>query len=225
MWARWELMASLEGPQMSRRINEVHPERFKYSKPYSNRCFHPGLTCLLGWRVGSSDPPWHGACNHPESLFGCLRSHKAGKWIVWPRKGKMKEKENEITDLADCTNHAYHVLWLARRIQHLWITVAIIVHEYTGRGWEERLRFVCRWIRERECARPGRCLRTRVCFSWHGPLFGDRGEMIKESYGNACCSVLLVHPGRAARSPQDSLAEASFTIVITLFIYPTCFWW
>lgn len=51
-----------------------------------------------------------------------------------PRKGKMKEKENEITDLADCTNHAYHVLWLARRIQHLWITVAIIVRECTGRG-------------------------------------------------------------------------------------------
>lgn len=53
------------------------------------------------------------------------------------QEGKMKEKENEITDLADCTNHAYRVLWLARRIQHLWITVAIIVHEYTGRGWEE----------------------------------------------------------------------------------------
>lgn len=46
----------------------------------------------------------------------------------------MKEKENEITDLADCTNHAYHVLWLARRIQHLWITAAIIVRECTGRG-------------------------------------------------------------------------------------------
>lgn len=44
----------------------------------------------------------------------------------------MKEKENEITDLADCTNHAYHVLWLARRIQHLWITAAIIVRECTG---------------------------------------------------------------------------------------------
>lgn len=54
------------------------------------------------------------------------------------QEGKMKEKENEITDLADCTNHAYHVLWLARRIQHLWITVAIIVHERTGLGgWEE----------------------------------------------------------------------------------------
>lgn len=50
------------------------------------------------------------------------------------QEGKMKEKENEITDLADCTNHAYHVLWLARRIQHLWITVAIIVHEHTGLG-------------------------------------------------------------------------------------------
>lgn len=50
------------------------------------------------------------------------------------QEGKMKEKENEITDLADCTNHAYHVLWLARRIQHLWITVAIIVHERTGMG-------------------------------------------------------------------------------------------
>lgn len=48
------------------------------------------------------------------------------------QEGKMKEKENEITDLADCTNHAYHVLWLARRIQHLWITVAVIVHERTG---------------------------------------------------------------------------------------------
>lgn len=48
----------------------------------------------------------------------------------------MKEKENEITDLADCTNHAYHVLWLARRIQHLWITAAIIVRECTGRGVE-----------------------------------------------------------------------------------------
>ena len=45
------------------------------------------------------------------------------------QEGKMKEKENEIIDLADCTNHAYHVLWLARRIQHLWITVAIIVRE------------------------------------------------------------------------------------------------
>lgn len=86
--ARWKLIVSLEGPQMSRRMNEAHLEQFKYSKPYSNRCFHPGLTCLLGWRVGSSDPPWHGACNHPESLFGCLHSHKAGKWIVWPRKGK-----------------------------------------------------------------------------------------------------------------------------------------
>lgn len=54
------------------------------------------------------------------------------------QEGKMKEKENEITDLADCTNHAYHVLWLARRIQHLWITVAIIVHEHTRMGgWEE----------------------------------------------------------------------------------------
>lgn len=48
----------------------------------------------------------------------------------------MKEKENEITDLADCTNHAYHVLWLARRIQHLWIIAAIIVRECTGRGLE-----------------------------------------------------------------------------------------
>lgn len=48
----------------------------------------------------------------------------------------MKEKENEITDLADCTNHAYHVLWLARRIQHLWITAAIIVRECTARGIE-----------------------------------------------------------------------------------------
>lgn len=48
----------------------------------------------------------------------------------------MKEKENEITDLADCTNHAYHVLWLARRIQHLWITAAIIVRECTARGVE-----------------------------------------------------------------------------------------
>lgn len=53
-----------------------------------------------------------------------------------PRKGKMKEKENEITDLADCTNHAYHVLWLARRIQHLWITAAIIVRECNARGVE-----------------------------------------------------------------------------------------
>lgn len=53
----------------------------------------------------------------------------------------MKEKENEITDLADCTNHAYHVLWLARRIQHLWITAAIIVRECTGRGgWRWRRR-------------------------------------------------------------------------------------
>lgn len=48
----------------------------------------------------------------------------------------MKEKENEITDLADCTNHAYHVLWLARRIQHLWITAAIIVRECTGSRME-----------------------------------------------------------------------------------------
>ncbi len=59
------------------------------------------------------------------------------------QEGKMKEKENEITDLADCTNHAYHVLWLARRIQHLWITVAIIVHERTGMGVGGELRFVC----------------------------------------------------------------------------------
>lgn len=51
------------------------------------------------------------------------------------QEGKMKEKENEITDLADCTNHAYHVLWLARRIQHLWITVAIIVHELHQDRW------------------------------------------------------------------------------------------
>lgn len=50
------------------------------------------------------------------------------------QEGKMKEKENEITDLADCTNHAYHVLWLARRIQHLWISVAVIVRERT-QGW------------------------------------------------------------------------------------------
>lgn len=48
----------------------------------------------------------------------------------------MKEKENEITDLADCTNHAYHVLWLARRIQHLWITAAIIVRECSRRKLE-----------------------------------------------------------------------------------------
>lgn len=60
------------------------------------------------------------------------------------QEGKMKEKENEITDLADCTNHAYHVLWLARRIQHLWITVAIIVHERTGMGgWDGRRAAVC----------------------------------------------------------------------------------
>lgn len=64
------------------------------------------------------------------------------------QEGKMKEKENEITDLADCTNHAYHVLWLARRIQHLWITVAIIVHERTGMEVGGELRFVCvcHWI-------------------------------------------------------------------------------
>lgn len=40
----------------------------------------------------------------------------------------MKE-ENEITDLAECTNHAYNVLWLARRIQHLWLTVAVIARD------------------------------------------------------------------------------------------------
>lgn len=60
------------------------------------------------------------------------------------QEGKMKEKENEITDLADCTNHAYHVLWLARRIQHLWITVAVIVHECTGMEVGGELRFVRR---------------------------------------------------------------------------------
>lgn len=69
------------------------------------------------------------------------------------QEGKMKEKENEITDLADCTNHAYHVLWLARRIQHLWITVAIIVHEYTGRGWEESCGWcVTEYVSESVCA-------------------------------------------------------------------------
>ena len=47
------------------------------------------------------------------------------------QEGKMKEKENEITDLVDCTNHAYDVLRLDRKIQHLWITIAIIVHECT----------------------------------------------------------------------------------------------
>ncbi len=64
------------------------------------------------------------------------------------QEGKMKEKENEITDLADCTNHAYHVLWLARRIQHLWITVAIIVHERTRMGVGGELWFVCHRICE-----------------------------------------------------------------------------
>lgn len=64
------------------------------------------------------------------------------------QEGKMKEKENEITDLADCTNHAYHVLWLARRIQHLWITVAIIVHERTEMGVGGDLWLVCHRICE-----------------------------------------------------------------------------
>lgn len=83
------------------------------------------------------------------------------------QEGKMKEKENEITDLADCTNHAYHVLWLARRIQHLWITVAIIVHERTRMGVGGELWFVC----VTECVSV--CtfyvsVCTQVCFSWHG---------------------------------------------------------
>lgn len=55
----------------------------------------------------------------------------------------MKEKENEITGLADGTNHAYDVLWLARRIQHLWITVAIIVHECGRMAVGGQLWFVC----------------------------------------------------------------------------------
>lgn len=150
------------------------PKRFKYSKPYSNRCFSPAFDMPLrpGVLAPQNDPPlhprsppspWHGACNHPESLFGCLRSHKAGKWIVRPRKGKMKEKENEITDLADCTNHAYHVLWLARRIQHLWITAAIIVRECTGRGVEVEKE----WGRVQACRLAG----------WRLPLWNTRARV------------------------------------------------
>lgn len=55
----------------------------------------------------------------------------------------MKEKGNEITGLGDCTNHAYDVLWLAKGIQHLWITVAIIVHERTRMAVGGELWFVC----------------------------------------------------------------------------------
>lgn len=107
------------------------------------------------------------------------------------QEGKMKEKENEITDLADCTNHAYHVLWLARRIQHLWITVAIIVHERTGMGEGGELWFVSL----RRCVSESLCSSyvsawMQVCFSWHAQVLETQRKMIKESYGNACCSLL-----------------------------------
>lgn len=88
------------------------------------------------------------------------------------QEAKMKEKENEITDLADCTNHAYRVLWLARRIQHLWITVAIIVHEGAWDG-DGRRAVVCVSLNMR-VAQPGRCLCVYASvifflffFSWH----------------------------------------------------------
>lgn len=50
--------------------------------------------------------------------------------------------------------------------------------------------------------------------------FSDRAKGIKESYGNArhsCASWVSC--------PKDSFTEASFTILITLLIYPTCFCW
>lgn len=141
------------------------------------------------------------------------------------QEGKMKEKENEITDLADCTNHAYHVLWLARRIQHLWITVAVIVHECKGMEVGGDL-CVAAYL----CTPSGCWCDLQVCFCWHGWIFfyfffKDRGKMIKRKLRERLLFASSAHLGRATHSPHGSLTEASFTIVITLFIYPTCFWW
>lgn len=50
--------------------------------------------------------------------------------------------------------------------------------------------------------------------------FSDRAKGANESYGNArrsCASWVSC--------PKDSFTEASFTILITLLIYPTCFCW
>lgn len=82
----------------------------------------------------------------------------------------MKEKENEITDQADCTNHAYHVLWLARRIQHLWITIAVIVRERTqGQRVGGELRFC-------ECVCKCVCLcELQICFCWQWLDFQRQG--------------------------------------------------
>lgn len=146
------------------------------------------------------------------------------------QEGKMKEKENEITDLADCTNHAYHVLWLARRIQHLWITVAIIVHElHRGCdgvwGWEESCGLCVTECVSASAYTYWVSASTQVCFSWHCCVLETQGEDDKRKLRERLLFTSSVHPGWVAHSRHSLLTEASFTIVITLFIYPTCFWW
>lgn len=87
------------------------------------------------------------------------------------------------------------------------------------------LRFVCHWTCEWECVRLlGVCAYASMFFlAWTG--FYRQSLDDRRKLRECLLFTSLVHPGWAAHSPQDLLTEPSFTIVITLFIYPTCFWW
>lgn len=151
------------------------------SEPYSNRGFHPGLTWLLGCCLGFSDPPWHGACNHPESLAGCLHSHKAAKWILWPRKEK-NERKGEWN---------YRPGWLHKSCISCFMacqknSTPVDHHDYNctwthrAGGWVgARLWFVS----------VGACAPNTCMFFLAWPGVSNSEKMIKESYRNAHCSL------------------------------------
>lgn len=64
------------------------------------------LRRLISWKTLWMSPP-HKHC----------RMNRAVR-----KERKKKRKENEIKELTDSTKHAYDVLWLGRRVQHLWFT-------------------------------------------------------------------------------------------------------
>ncbi len=101
----------------------------------TSRCFNVALIDswrigILGWRVygGAGPLSWHsGTSEFEDDWFherhsGCLPLINIAEWIVWSGRRRGRKKENEIKELTDSTKHAYDVLWLAKRVQHLWFT-------------------------------------------------------------------------------------------------------
>lgn len=73
---------------------------------------HTGVEVIS--TVCSSGEDFWGASGTPQILSEGLSSHKRTETDHVVRKEKWK-KENEITELGGCTNHAYNVLWRAKK--------------------------------------------------------------------------------------------------------------